>query len=61
MTCNNVPPSVQTIGFSYVQSPAAEDDAGLPSIGLAISFDVGECLASHGGCPHSDVPEGSAY
>jgi hypothetical protein len=61
ISCDNVPQSVQTIGFSYVQGSGASGDAGPESLGLAISFDVGECTPAHGGCPRSDVPEGSAY
>jgi hypothetical protein len=65
ISCGNVPQSVQTIGFSYVQSSGASGDAsgdaGPESLALAISFDVGECMPSHGGCPQSDVPEGSTY
>jgi hypothetical protein len=91
ITCARVPPTVQTIGFQYVQAPPIIDgglDSGLDassdaspeagadggdagadsgdagtvtSIVLSIAFDVGECMPTHGGCPHSDVPEGSAY
>jgi hypothetical protein len=43
-------------------SPDGGVDAGpVTSIALSITFDVGECMPTHGGCPHSDVPEGSAY
>jgi hypothetical protein len=76
ITCERVLPTVQTIGFRYVQSPAPSldggsggadggpdsgQDAGQTSIVLSIDFDVGECQPDHTGCPHSDVPEGSAY
>jgi hypothetical protein len=71
ITCRGVATTVQTIGFRYGQATASDggsassseggSDAGGPSIGLAIAFDVGECLPTHIGCPHSDVPEGSAY
>jgi hypothetical protein len=77
ITCERVPPTVQTIGFRYVQTPVppldggpeggadggpdSGPDAGQASIVLSIDFDVGDCLPSHTGCPHSDVPEGSAY
>jgi hypothetical protein len=77
ITCARVLPTVETIGFRYVQSPApladggpeagadggtdGGSDGGQASIVLSIDFDVGDCLPSHTGCPHSDVPEGSAY
>jgi hypothetical protein len=71
ITCRGVATTVQTIGFRYVEAAASDggsdggsassSDAGSPTIGLAIAFDVGECLPTHIGCPHSDVPEGSAY
>jgi hypothetical protein len=65
ITCQNVPHTVQNIGFQYVQaaSPTIEAgvDAGSAGLPLSIAFDVGSCLASHAGCPHSDVPEASAY
>jgi hypothetical protein len=73
ITCARVLPTVQTIGFRFVQSPApladggseagadGGSDGGQASIVLSIDFDVGDCLPSHTGCPHSDVPEGSAY
>ncbi len=73
ITCQRVPPTVQTIGFRYTQTPAplldggpdggadSGPDAGQTSVVLSIDFDVGDCLPSHTGCPHSDVPEGSAY
>ncbi len=77
ITCPRVLPTVQTIGFLYVQAPATPvdggpeggtdggpdsgSDTGQTSIVLSIDFDVGDCLPSHTGCPHSDVPEGSAY
>jgi hypothetical protein len=76
ITCARVPPTVQTIGFSYVQAPApsldsgsdagsdegsaSESDAGLSSVVLSIAFDVGNCQPTHTGCPLSFVPEGSA-
>jgi hypothetical protein len=77
ITCARVLPTVQTIGFRYVQSPTlmadggtdagvdggtdSGSDGGQTSIVLSIDFDVGDCLPSHTGCPHSDVPEGAAY
>jgi hypothetical protein len=77
ITCARVLPTVQTIGFRYVQAPATPvdggpeggadaepdsgSDAGQASLALSIDFDVGDCLPSHTGCPQSDVPEGSAY
>ncbi len=75
ITCRGVATTVQTIGFRFVEAAASDggsdggsassaeggSDGGGPSIGLSIAFDVGECLPTHIGCPHSDVPEGSAY
>jgi hypothetical protein len=75
ITCARVPPTVQTIGFSYVQAPApsldggndagfdggstGESDGGLSSIVLSIAFDVGNCQPTHVGCPLSYAPEAS--